>query len=361
MFLAQDGAIGQCLRAVLCNRHLIVVGYSGCDDFDVMPSLLAERPVRGITWIHHSPGNAGDWRTPSEDLPDIPPCRLLRAHGKSGTVRVVRGNTAELLRLPNASSIGHSDWEGSLAQWAITYLSSKEVRDLLLARILSQMERHSDSIDLLEAIDCRRLPNRQQAVLQCCLAAQYVHHKDPDKAILALSEMTDDDRVVAGFSIRGYALLSLARINGLREQFKLSKMYLASAADVFKGIGDVIRYGDCLHEMGRIELAQGNSKLAAELLELANTPAYSSGDTYGVAIGFVELSRALLASGDPKRAKQWAFRAVEMLRLNGNTHGLAIAHHALGVALAHQGNLRAPPTNSGEPSNSNGESERNWI
>ncbi len=52
------------LEHVLAGRHLVVVGYSGSDDLDLMPTLLQMKSV-SFTWIQHE---EGELREVSEDV-----------------------------------------------------------------------------------------------------------------------------------------------------------------------------------------------------------------------------------------------------------------------------------------------------
>jgi len=51
-----DRAKGEALARVLAKRDLLVVGYSGSDDFDIAPALESAPSERRVVWVHHTPG-----------------------------------------------------------------------------------------------------------------------------------------------------------------------------------------------------------------------------------------------------------------------------------------------------------------
>lgn len=46
---------GQALSSALSDRDLLVVGYSGSDDYDIAPALEEIRSARRLVWVHHTP------------------------------------------------------------------------------------------------------------------------------------------------------------------------------------------------------------------------------------------------------------------------------------------------------------------
>lgn len=50
-----DRSKGQALRQALSERDLLVIGYSGSDDFDIAPALEEIQSERRVVWVHHSP------------------------------------------------------------------------------------------------------------------------------------------------------------------------------------------------------------------------------------------------------------------------------------------------------------------
>lgn len=111
---ALDRAKGAALADALADRDLLVVGYSGADDYDVAPALEAIASSRRVVWVQHTPSDGGpllaDGVTPLwiDQLPDgsawyrAPGANSLTAMVSDGCrraerVHLVAGETAAVL------------------------------------------------------------------------------------------------------------------------------------------------------------------------------------------------------------------------------------------------------------------------
>jgi tetratricopeptide (TPR) repeat protein/NAD-dependent SIR2 family protein deacetylase len=85
-----------CLATELKGKVLVVLGYSGLDDFDVIPSLQQVLPAgAGVIWIKHSATNVIEYRAP---LPaDLIPASLLQL-SESIRFELAVGPTAAVLK-----------------------------------------------------------------------------------------------------------------------------------------------------------------------------------------------------------------------------------------------------------------------
>jgi tetratricopeptide (TPR) repeat protein len=119
-------AAGSLLRLAVNQRHLVVVGYSGSDDLDVMPALAECNPAQ-VTWIEHEADTAPasvSLGSASAQVRD-----LLGSWVESGVdVVLVKGSTARALQdmgldvppplSPSEYSARQKDWHASVKQWA---------------------------------------------------------------------------------------------------------------------------------------------------------------------------------------------------------------------------------------------------
>ncbi len=325
------------LTTVIKSRHLVVMGYSGCDDFDIMPCIMKEYPLKGLTWIDHNDQQTEVLRKLSSESPDLPPYRLLAAFSDGPSdVKVVRGNTAAILgidmsHLPTKERF---DWTRVFTAWSEEHLAFEAHRRLLLGQILGQIDRFEESVVLLERISGKTLTAGQLMVLYFTLSNLYVYLNDHKRAILKLSEMADFEQEIDGFSLKGFAYYNLARINTNMGQYTEAEMYLDAAIQIFERLRDVVRIGDCLHELGRICIAKGDNDIATKYLELSNRFSNVVGHMTGTGIGFTEIARSLYSQGKLNEAEVYARKAISVFTLNGNQSGLGGAHHALGYILA---------------------------
>ena len=325
------------LTTIMNNRHLVVIGYSGCDDFDIMPCLMKEHPLKGITWIDHNDQATEVIEHPSVSLPDLPPYRLLTAHGQiPSTLKIFRGVTSRILGIEicNAATNKRFYWNQVFANWAKEYLASNSQKSLLLGHILATLERWEESVEILESISRDTLLEWQLEVLYFELACLYIYLNDTKRAILMLSDLADSEREIAGVPLKGFAYYNLARLNTNMGQYTEAKMYLDTAMKIFERVRDHGRICDCLHELGRIGIETGHSDSAIKNLEMSVKISEMAGDIVGAAISYGEIARALCSQGNLDEAEAFAQKAMNLLTLHGNQTGLGIAHHTLGYILA---------------------------
>ncbi len=88
-------------RTHLRNRLLLVLGYSGLDDFDVLPSLKAHADdLKGVIWIAHRNQPAARSRSNLS----IPKALRLALKRASVPTVVIKGRTHEIVKLPKMDS-----------------------------------------------------------------------------------------------------------------------------------------------------------------------------------------------------------------------------------------------------------------
>ncbi len=88
----------------LRDRLLLVLGYSGLDDFDVLPTLSAHADdLKGVIWIAHCNRSA----TISRSNLSIPKTFRLALERASIPMIVIKGRTAEIVELPKMDLSNH--------------------------------------------------------------------------------------------------------------------------------------------------------------------------------------------------------------------------------------------------------------
>jgi len=329
--------LADAISSVTGDRHLVVMGYSGCDDFDVMPCIMAADLPRGLTWIDHDDQHPETVKDAPPDRSNLPPYQLLLAHRrKRRDVSVVRGTTSAALDIDTDTDIGGEsfDWTKVFAEWSQRHLRSAAHRKLLLGQILSLVECFDESIAILESIPPSELSEEQQDVLNVALCSLYGHLSDSSRAIRSLSVLAGNDREVDGVSLKGLAYYNLARVNTNLDQFNEASAYLGAALKIFKRAGDAGRISDCLHEHGRILTGAGQGERAARSIEESIRLCEKLGDLHGAGVGYGEMARALAAEGRLDEAETYADKAINLFALEGSGEGLGIAHHTRGYILA---------------------------
>ncbi|UCE73708.1 MAG: tetratricopeptide repeat protein [Methanomassiliicoccales archaeon] len=325
------------LSTVIRTRHMVIIGYSGCDDFDIMPGIMEERPLKGLTWIDHSDQPVEVLRQPPQDSPDLPPYRLLAEHSqKQSDIKIIRGSTATILGIDmnEVNTNERYDWTNMFANWSEKYLVSEAHRRLLLGQILIKLDRFEEGAETLEDISRDTLSQEQLGALYLILSCLYVYLNDNKRAILSLSEIAESQQKIEGISLKGFAYFNLARINTNMGQYAEAEMYINAAMKIFKQGNDLGRIADCFHERGRIYIDTENNDEAIKCIESSVKIAERIGDLTGVAIGYNEIARALTEKGNFDEAKVYIGKAIRIYNLYGDNTGLGITHHTYGYILA---------------------------
>lgn len=341
-FSGPSNHLAAAIEATLKTRHLVVMGYSGCDDFDIMPSLLAQPALNGFTWIHHDHHPPRQVKQLPTDWQNHPPFRLMKANENNNQhIQIISGDTAAVFDIDTKDdpSGEQPNWNTRLADWANKYLATTAQQNLLFGYLLSLLERFEESVATLEKIHEEALSHRQNGIRQLILCNIIPILNDSERAILTLSALTESEHVIDGTSIKGVAYYNLARVNTDRNQYKEAELYLNAAMKIFEKQGDVVRMADALHELGRIATETGDVKKSLKYYETANKISEAIGHLTGTALGYTQIAMSLYQKGQLDEAEAFAHKAIKILRLNGDQTGLAIAHHTLGFILSLRENV----------------------
>lgn len=129
----------RCLNQVVRDRVVIVLGYSGADQLDIVPALQTSRYER-IIWIVHDP--SGPWRRTKPPLPDL--ARLERATFWRGPT----GEVAAALAI-DALNAGHC----AVARPTPTVRQlPDDTKRHVVADILMHEDRYRDVIHFVDAL-----------------------------------------------------------------------------------------------------------------------------------------------------------------------------------------------------------------
>ncbi|MFX1397678.1 MAG: tetratricopeptide repeat protein [Promethearchaeota archaeon] len=124
-------------EALSDGHSLVILGYSGSDDFDIVPTLKLLKGVENIVWVDHAPDDSeseGAFEIEKQDTSSrIEPTKIneiLSDIKKRGTIRkvyLVKGNTSTLLRSvaePSIELLESEPYEKDLGEWLEENLKS---------------------------------------------------------------------------------------------------------------------------------------------------------------------------------------------------------------------------------------------
>jgi hypothetical protein len=280
-------------KSVLANYALLVVGYSGIDDFDVSLWLRQFPCPRGVYWIAFA-GRAEDGvKTLLEGRdrkPELGPVYVLNCEAPStrekqstieGVLRIV-ANLIDPVSPPIAAveqPRQSEPWKIAIDDWATEHVPSKWERDIVTAELLKHVSRFHDAIAVLsdtekyiepdphrlaktrlflseaevepgakelrqlalkharfslqhyeECISCRP-DDIYAAKIACAQALRLAEKPDPEGAADLLRSVLDDANV--GYFERARAVFELDRLRRVGGTKYTADLALAKDSDIF--------------------------------------------------------------------------------------------------------------------------------
>jgi hypothetical protein len=158
--IATASIVQEFLKQALCKRNLMVLGYSGLDDFDIMPILQLTTSDKQLLWVEHTQSPAELYSFDEVRLRPISKHRMLLeslcAVGarRPDSIWLYRGNTQLLLGeyAPGGHSVAptnNANYEGHISQWAHQHLRPVD-RLLFTLTLLGNVERWDEALVLFE-------------------------------------------------------------------------------------------------------------------------------------------------------------------------------------------------------------------
>lgn len=329
------------LASVFRDRHVCVLGYSGCDDFDIMPMLGQVEIKHGLNWLNYSKerqeiitSTEAGHETEGGKEKNSPPYKLLRNirdSDSSAEMMIVTGKPEKIFDL-EIPEIGPSDykWNEVFNDWKQAHLGNQSSQKLFLSSILTAIFQRNESIKILETIDSGQLNDLQKNFLNFSLACDYYSIHDFDKSIGYHSKVIMNDSV-ANRIYKGHSYYTLARFNVDRSNLEIASIYLSSATKIFEQGKDMARLSDCLHEKGRLNDGLGNHEAALKDFKISAEICESIGDLGGAGMSYGELANVYRKMGNSQLCEESLDKAIKYHGITSNKEGMAIALHLKGI------------------------------
>ncbi len=337
------------LAAVAASRHLLICGYSGCDDLDIIPALTSVDVLAGMTWLQHGSGEerwmdeaalAAAERTPDGVLLD-PALRLLqhfRSRSVASAVSFVQCGTASALGVDFAFATEGRTWREQYHAWRRTALRPGVARTLLVARLLRAAGAGADAARLLETLLARdELTGGKRARAQCFLADILIARGDGDAAVDHLIDVIGQPPGGEVDRYRALAYTLLARIHVTRGEQSEAMPFVEAALAIAKSTNDVPTFLDALYEAGQLAIALGSPQDGVKRLRESTRVSREIGDCTSVAMGHIATGRALMLEGDLAGAKEELDQGIALAALVGDRRTLLFGHHGRGVLAEEEG------------------------
>ena len=133
-----DNTLSELLSIIFQKRHVCIIGYSGCDDFDIMPIMKKINIRNGMTWIQHDQNinkfvqYGKKFRQKKENLDKSSYIEFflyeLSKKIDSNDIVFIRGETESILKIdPIATNSSIYDWKSYFLKWKKHFLKRKHI------------------------------------------------------------------------------------------------------------------------------------------------------------------------------------------------------------------------------------------
>jgi tetratricopeptide (TPR) repeat protein len=288
------------LRKAVNGRVLVIIGYSGSDDIDVMPSLRHCRPAE-VLWVQH--GNEAPVIQSFSTIPAIQ--RLIDEWKSNGaTITIVSGLTRAVFTAigwhltddlgANYTNTARASWRNYVKQWAGEVAHHDPSGLGWVAQLPSSLGLFDEAHDaLMDSVPSQHSGYwNTQRRMQALAENAYLRGVDYNE-VRALAEQArlaavDDDDVVG--IATSYHLIARTYLNDYPEDLAATEEALRRAREALRATGEEAIEADLKLLDARLLIAQGKYGDAANV-------AANAAEEYQRAGEFALVSEAMQVSG----------------------------------------------------------------
>ena len=338
------------------GRSLVVLGYSGSDDFDIVPTLKVLKDLDKIIWIKHVKDDDG--------IPKIYEIDEIRTQNLSNmskeanilldikrlnnniNIYLVEANTSRLIEslidfTPNLSQI---DFNVNLTEWLEKNIEqpSKLMKYLIPSKIYFEFNEYDDVLRCSnEVIRIAQEINDQnsKAIALNDVGSIYFNQGDYSEALKNFKEALNISEKQQDFTAKSEYLNNIGNIflkQGVNDK---ALNYFKEAFKIDKQENDVIGKTIRLNNIGNIYHNQGNYSKALKYYEKALKIDEKIGDLKGKAIRLNNIGKLYQDQGKYVEALKNYEEALEIDENLGNFIGKAIRLNNIGLIHQEQKNF----------------------
>jgi tetratricopeptide (TPR) repeat protein len=337
------------------NHTLIVMGYSGGDDFDISPLLRGHSGLKRLIWIDH----VLDETLSPEYYEFVPPIDLEQcetsieqllgtiSNMKNYPVYYIKANTAKFIEqtlsrllLPNiplvqlkpsTSSVPLPDYSDIMRGG---FKKAHDVQKSVLTALL-----YYDLENLDAAIRCCNLGiqlseevNQTYALnaLKNLLGLIYIDKGLNSEALAIFQEIIDFSHEKDELWMKGTALNNVAAIYKGQKQYDLARKYFYEALVIAEQLGQKEKEGITLRHLGGSAEQEIQLEKALETYQQALKCDDEVGSLYGKARTFIHIGEVLRKQSNFEKALEHLSNALEIYTHLEDSSGIATSISALG-------------------------------
>ena len=301
------------------DRSLIVMGYSGSDDFDIVPTLKILKNLRNIIWINYSK----NIKIGSEEIYEINAATSESLHKLNKDLRKV---TQILLEIWDMKNVDH------------IYLVNVDTKNMIKNLLNFEPTLSSDnfSIDAMEWLKNNiEMPN--EMIRYGIPAKLYYDFDIYEDAMRCLEEILYIAEEEGNQYWKGVALNNIGKIYYAQGNYPEALKRYEEALKIAEQLGDLANKTTYLNNIGLIYNAQGNYSEALKIFEEALTIAKQLGDLAEIASLLNNIGLIYNAQGNYSEALKKYEEALKITEHMGNLTEKAAHLNNIGMVYKAQG------------------------
>ncbi|MFX0064826.1 MAG: tetratricopeptide repeat protein [Candidatus Hermodarchaeota archaeon] len=344
------------------QRTLVVLGYSGGDDFDIVPTLRELTGLNRVIWLEHTPVQDSlvkgyRFLTPStfkmDSLSALEPIdQLLHTMGRDGTVEVIKvvAHTGLLIGgLVAPQSIDAEVTNISDAyDWLITHLScpKEEDKESFAARIFYTYGLHAEALShYQEAYEIHKRLGKLDDLYGMAstlnnIGLVYMDTGKPQEALKHYQEAYE--LFTQGIDLHGIAstLGNMGTVYMQTGKPQEALKHFQEAYETHKRLGNLHGMANQLTNMGLVYREGGELQQALKHHQEAYETHKRLGNLHGMASALGNLGVVYMGVGKLQRALKHHQESHELFTQLGNLHGMASALSNMGLVYKETGELQ---------------------
>lgn len=349
---------------IIKSHDLILIGYSGCDDFDICPLIANIQSDKNLIWINHNSNPSilkwkdfknfpkdknGDFiESRDEYLYNISKDSNINVIRKNQNVFFININTDKFIEfliinynLPPIKKLDTKNYiidkQKYFEDWAKKFLCQKNIKYYLSARLFELLGRLELAIEYYNLC----IEKNEDSILSLILTTNayerlaFIHIQLSDyvksKQILEIALSYSENKKLPEKIARIYHLFGM---NSLETgDYEAAEKYYSEVFKIYKYLNLFKEQSDILFELGRVHIRLGNYDKSMDLLQQSYNLSAKSGDIHGMSLCLHEIGLTYEHMGDYKLSIENFQKSIEYKEKLGFTKGIATSYRQIGVVL----------------------------
>ncbi|MBA7572298.1 Photosystem I assembly protein Ycf3 [subsurface metagenome] len=341
------------------ERSLVVIGYSGSDDFDVVPTLKVLENLKNVIWINHIQNDNDREQIYEIDKSTSQSLKKLEKKFKKVTqilFEIWQMNNAEHIYRMDVntpriiSKLMETKPKISLDNFSINAMDWLKKNIILPSEMMKYYISHKIYWDLDiydKAMTCSENSLRiveelgdlsGKATALNNIGAIYRAQGNYPEALKWYEEALQIDEQLGNLSGKAIRLNNIGTIYRAQGNYPEALKRYEEALQIAEQLGDLSGKATVLNNIGVIHYAQGNYPEALKRYEEALQIAEQLGDLSGKAIRLNNIGEIYRAQGNYLEALKWYEEALKINEQLGDLSGKAIRLNNIGLIHYAQGN-----------------------